>query len=178
MTLNLATLSFQEAIAYTQDWLEQIATNEIETAQILSDLKTLLSHRNGVRGFFVAYLTGENVLADKPPTVFIEAFQATAENIKEILVKNVAMSTAMAIAHGRNNDAKNQAASERVTRRSQNILRLLAATDAKTTFQQEKEALLSAVKTQTGEYETFLKRWKYDDEQRAAIKISLEAIAL
>ena len=49
MTLNLATLSFQEAIAYTQDWLEQIATNEIETAQILSDLKTLLSHRNGVR---------------------------------------------------------------------------------------------------------------------------------
>ena len=28
----------------------------------------------------------------------------------------------------------------------------------------------------TGEYETFLKRWKYDDEQRAIIKAALEAI--
>lgn len=176
MTQDLKTISFQGAIAFTASWLAQVVTEQTEEQQIEHDLKMLLSHRDGVRGFFVVYLTGESPLVDQPPAAFIRAFAATANEIKEILVKNVAMSAAMAIAHNRNNDADNQAASARVTRRSQNILRLLDQTDAAEPFQQEKEALLAAIATQKGDYATFLQRWKYDEEQQTVIKAALEAI--
>ncbi|AFY38228.1 hypothetical protein Lepto7376_1911 [[Leptolyngbya] sp. PCC 7376] len=176
-TTDLNKLSFQEAIAFTGNWLDQVMTSSLSDAEILSNLIELLSHRNGVRGFFVAYLTGSCPLADHPPAIFIEAFQAVASEIKEILVKNVAMSTAMAIAHSRNQDKEQQAGSEQVKRRSQNLLQTLEATPYGQTFQQERQALLDALQTQTGDYETFLQRWQYDEEQRRAIKNSLVAIA-
>ena len=174
---NLRELSFQEAITFTADWLETVSAESLSEQTILENLTELLSSRNGVRGFFVAYLTGDSPLADQPPSIFFEAFQQTANDIREILVKNVAMSTAMAIAHERNNNPDQQAGSQQVQRRSQAILRTLEAGSNGNLFLEERQALLTALDTQTGEYENFLQRWKYDAEQRQAMRAALVAIA-
>jgi hypothetical protein len=186
--LDLNTLSFSEAIAFTQTWLErlesELAENNLNDSQILTDLAQLLSHSNGVRGFFVAYLTGESPLADQPPVIFLEAFRANSANVSSILVKNLAMSTAMAIAHQRNNDPEQQRGSATVQRRSAQLLQNLCNVDGQRNgenslenpFEQERLALLNALYRKTGEYADFLLRWQYDEEQCQAIKVALESI--
>jgi hypothetical protein len=186
--LNLISLSFSEAIAFTQTWLERLESelekNELNDSQILVDLAELLSHSNGVRGFFVAYLTGESPLADQPPDIFLEVFRANSVNVSSMLVKNLAMSTAMAIAHQRNNDPEQQRGSETVQRRSAQLLRNLCDVDGqengenslKKPFEHERLALLNTIHTKTGEYADFLLRWQYDEEQCKAIKAVLESI--
>lgn len=174
--LNLEKLSFSEAIAATQQWLQRVEGSELTKEQIFTDLKTLLGYANGVRGFFVAYLTGESILADQPPAVFIEGFRATSSSIKAILIKNLAMSTAMGITHSRNNNAAQQAGSQRVQRRSINLLQLLAEGENAADFIGERMALVQAIATKEGEYHAFLNRWQYDDEQRQAIRVVFESL--
>jgi hypothetical protein len=176
--VDLNNLSFQEAIAFTQQWLQQIEKSALTDAQILADMTKLLSYANGVRGFFVAYLTGESPLADNVPAIFLDAFRATASSISSILVKNVAMSTAMEITHGRNNDPDQQAGSQRVQRRSIQLLRSLLREPQNNAFEQERLQLLEAIQTQKGEYANFLDRWNYDAEQRQAIHATAAALAL
>lgn len=177
---DLTSLSFSEAIAFTQTWLARLESelekNELNDSQILTDLAQLLSHSNGVRGFFVAYLTGESPLTDQPPAIFLEGFRSHSVQVSSILVKNLAMSTAMAIAHQRNNDPEQQMESAKVQRRSLQLLKNLCATTTKNSFEQERLALLTALQTKTGEYATFLLRWQYDDEQCHAIQKILESI--
>ena len=160
----------------TQQWLQRVERSELTEEQIVVDLKTLLGYANGVRGFFVAYLTGESPLADQPPAVFIEGFRATSPAIKTILMKNLAMSTAMAIAHSRNNNLEQQTGSERVQRRSINLLQSLAEGENAADFMGERTALLQAIATKEGKYNTFLNRWQYDDEQREAIRVVFESL--
>lgn len=173
---DLKNLSFQEAIAFTQAWLQQVEKSELTEEQIVADLKILLDYANGVRGFFVAYLTGESFLADQPPAVFVEGFRATSSTIKAILIKNLAMSTAMAIAHSRNNNLEQQTGSQRVQRRSINLLQSLAEGENTADFIGERTALLQAIATKEGEYNDFLDRWQYDDEQREAIRVVFESL--
>ncbi|OKH15129.1 hypothetical protein [[Limnothrix rosea] IAM M-220] len=174
---DLQQLSFQEAITFTQQWLQQVEAQTLPEKRILADLQSLLTSRNGVRGFFVAYLTGNSPLADQVPDTFFEAFRATASEISEIVVKNLAMSTAMAIAHGRNNNLEQQAGSEQVQRRSINLLNTLLDGTDDNPFEQERQALITAIQTEKGKYATFHQKWGYDTEQRQAMQAALEAIA-
>ncbi|BAW97829.1 hypothetical protein NIES970_27900 (plasmid) [[Synechococcus] sp. NIES-970] len=164
---DLQSLSFQGAIAFTQTWLGQVEAQKISDAEILTQMQAILSHQNGVRGFFVVYLTGDSPLADQVPEIFLEGFTKAAAQVSEILVKNVAMSTAMAIAHGRNGDAENQRGSEQVQRRSLNLLKQLEQRDV--IFKDERLRLLQTLKTGSGNYQDFLDRWQYDPEQLKAI---------
>ncbi|MBV5262069.1 hypothetical protein FLX56_27105 [Synechococcus moorigangaii CMS01] len=173
-TTDLHSLSFQGAIAFTQTWLEQVESQKLTDAEILAQMQALLSQRDGVRGFFVSYLTGNSPLADQPPGIFLDGFTQVAEHIHEILIKNVAMSTAMAIAHGRNGDAENQQGSERVQRRSINLLRQLEQRDV--IFRNERLRLLQTLEAGSGDYQDFLERWQYDPEQCEAIRRSLQLI--
>ena len=93
---DLQKLSFQEAIAFTQQWLGQVESQAFSDEKVVADLTSLLTSRNGVRGFFVAYLTGGSPLADQIPDTFFEAFRATASEISEIVVKNLAIAVDMA----------------------------------------------------------------------------------
>ena len=174
--LNLENLSFREAIAFTQIWLQQIEAGSLDDEQILADMTKILSQPNGVRGFFVAYLTGESPLADYPPAIFFDGFRVIASSVSGILVKNLAMSTAMAIAHKRNHDPEQQASSETVQRRSAQLLQKLGEKDGQNPFDQERLSLLKAIQTQEGEYANFLQRWGYDDEQCQTIRVALESI--
>ncbi|MGB2924185.1 MAG: hypothetical protein WBB82_02685 [Limnothrix sp.] len=169
-------MSFREAIAFTQQWLQKVEQSELTETEVLADMTELLSYPNGVRGFFVVYLTGASPLADQPPATFLKGFRATASTISSILVKNVAMSTAMAITHKRNNDSEQQAASETVQRRSLQLLQSLESEQRDDVFKQERLQLLKATQTEAGDYADFLDRWNYDAEQRQAIQSALENI--
>ena len=76
------------------------------------------------------------------------------------------MSTAMAITHQRNNHAEMAQKSEQVTERSVNLIRELQLNA--TTNKLKK--LQDTINLGEGEYQQFLQRWGYDEEQKQTIK--------
>jgi hypothetical protein len=173
---SLTEISFETAIEFTETWLEQVAEGTLTEEEIWADLTTLLSHREGVRGFFVCFLTGNSPLADAPPFIFLQAFAAMAEpHLSSILVKNLAMSTAMVLTHYRNGHTVEQEGSQRVQHRSFYLLQALDAFEVES-LHRERWALLEALEQNTGDYQKFLDRWGYDGEQRGAIQEVIQAL--
>jgi hypothetical protein len=111
----MSNMTFEAAIAYTKTLQ---ARKDLEAAQLKSEVEALVKTSNGARGFFVSFLTGEWELADNPSEAIIQALQAEPNAIAELLVKNLVMSTAMAITHQRNGDSEQARDSERVARRT------------------------------------------------------------
>ena len=160
------SLSFPQAIALTQSLMEQIEAGKLSEDEIERQVASILKDKNGGRGFFVSYLTSDMPLADKPSTGIINGLKSSTELVSELLIKNLAMSSAMIITHNRNNDIDNVEGSQKVHRRTKNLLEQLNC-------QENKEQLLKlqhTIKTGNGEYQSFLKRWNYDAEQQLAIE--------
>ena len=102
-TLTIAeTVTFEEAIAHTQEILAALEQGTLAEATLERLVTQLVQTENGARGFFVTYLTDERPLADTPSAEVLAALQTAPEIVAELLVKNLAMSSAMAIAHRRN----------------------------------------------------------------------------
>lgn len=165
------SVSFPEAIEFTQSLLEQMETGKLNDHEIQSAITSLVKSENGARGFFVTYLTDERIIADNPSTGIICALQSSPEIISELLVKNLAMSAAMAITHRRNNNQEMAQGSERVHKRTVNIIQQIQLDLVNKKLQQ----LGQSAKTGEGVYETFFQRWGYDAEQRDVIQ---QAVAL
>lgn len=146
--------------------------NQLTDSEIERAIAEIVSTKAGARGFFVAYLTGDLPLADNPSSGAIAALKTAPEVISELLVKNLAMSSAMAVAHRRNHDEENARGSERVTRRTANLIRQLDLN----LIQQELTELERTITEGTGNYHGFLQRWGYDAAQQTAIARAIEAI--
>jgi hypothetical protein len=153
-------ISFEQAIAYTENLFNQDLPPDPELQQAIADL---VSTDNGARGFFVYYLTNE--ISDRPTESVIQALQAVPIPSAELLVKNLAMSTAMAIAHIRNDDQAMALSSQRVSDRTANLIKLVNLAEVKRIADLMHESAESGV----GEYANFLTKWGYDSEQRLAI---------
>jgi hypothetical protein len=158
-------ITFEEAIDVTNSLLGKIQQNELSAAEIESTITALVKTQNGARGFFVAYLTGDNSLADHPTKEVINALKTSDGIVCELLVKNLAMSTATAIIHQRNDDQDMAQGSEQVRRRTKDLIKQLSCDTLASHLNQLKESIAQ----NQGEYTDFLKRWKYDTEQREAI---------
>lgn len=142
-------------------------------------LSALLSTSDGARGLFVALLADESLpLADidPPDPVMIESlYNTTGSDIRVLAVKNVVMPTAMVIQYGKLGQQE-QAASSKLTRdRAVRILTVwLAREDLDPT---KKDAslrhvvtdMLDAVSGHGGPHAAFIRKWAYNDEQKAAI---------
>jgi hypothetical protein len=155
--------SFEEAIAMTQVLLVEFET--LPESALSEKLAALVASENGARGFFVTYLTDDRPFADRPTAGVIEALRSSPEGVTELLVKNLAMSTAMAIAHRRQGNEVMAAGSDRVQRRSRLHLERLGLAEVS----QKAAQLQASAETGTGAYGEFLNRWGYDEEQRRAI---------
>ncbi|MGA1411170.1 MAG: hypothetical protein ACO37W_15700 [Prochlorotrichaceae cyanobacterium] len=169
-------MSFEETIAFSQTWLRDVAQGKRSEAQILTDLKDVFQSVEGVRGFFVVFLSEDTALGETVPEAFLQAFEDNAAQIAAVLVKNVAMSTAMMIHHDRQGNALNKAGSLQVQNRSVKLLRLLHQRGVQT-FDQERSSLLASLETGKGAYATFLDRWGYDQSQRQAIQTILAKVS-
>ena len=166
-------LSFEQAIDLTQAWLEQVALGSIAPEQIPTDLTHILRTEQGVRGFFVTFLTGDSPLADDLPPALVQGFVLAIDSISSILVKNLAMSTGMILTHDRNGDDAQKAGSHQVQQRSLRLIQVLSNFGLPP-LQQHCEELLNSLKTGIGSYQSFLDRWGYDDEQRQAMQTILD----
>jgi hypothetical protein len=161
-------ITFEAAIALTQRLLDTLTQGSLETS-LKELISKLLSTRNGARGFFVAYLTDVRPLADNPDPEIIEALKSSPEEVSELLVKNLAMSTAMAIAHTRNAQPDQAQQSLQVSRRSADLIGRVGGDR----LSSEAQDLWKSVTDSSGSYQIFLEKWGYDDEQKAAIAARL-----
>ncbi|MFM1843132.1 MAG: hypothetical protein RLZZ490_1874 [Cyanobacteriota bacterium] len=173
MTVDFSSLSFEQAIAYCQDLLTQVNQNQISDADLETAISRLVSTENGARGFFVTFLTANDFpLADQPTQPVLNALQTAPAIVGELLVKNLAMSAAMAIHHQRNGDDPAGQGSAQVCRRSQTLIQSLHLPGVT-----KKLAELERSLNGTGDYESFLSRWGYDDDQKQAIHTALGGLS-
>ncbi|NHC33098.1 hypothetical protein [Scytonema millei] len=167
-----AAVSFEQAIALTQSLLSQVEAGTLSETDIATVISALVKTENGARGFFVTYLTSESSVADSPSDAVIEALRSSPDISAELLVKNIAMSTAQAIFHHRQQKEDMAKGSERVSQRTTKLIQLVDLPSVRDRTQQ----LMHSAKTGEGTYKAFLERWHYDTEQRQAISQALEQI--
>jgi len=165
MTPN-KSLSFPQAIQATQSLMEKINSQELDENAIEKEVSTIVNNKNGGRGFFVAYLTSDLSLSDEPSEGIINGLKSAMDIVGELLVKNLAMSSAMTITHSRNNDFKNVKGSQRVYERTNNLIKQIKLD----LVRQELEKLKVTIVNGEGDYNDFLERWNYDTEQRQGIQ--------
>ena len=166
------SISFPQAIATTQSIMNQIEARELDEEQIETKIASLVNSKQGARGFFVAYLTGNISLADNPSVGVINALKSAPHLVGELLVKNLVMSTAMKLTHQRNNDAENARESEKVARRSANLIKQLQLDS----IAKELSEFQKSLKTGEGKYQEFLDKWGYDAEQKEMMSKAIEQI--
>lgn len=174
-------ITFEGAIAFTQSLLDQLEQGRLGQP-IGETVSKLLATPNGARGFFVAYLTDRRPLADQPEPELIDALKSSPSIVSELLVKNLAMSTAMALTHQRNDQADQAQQSLQVSRRSAELIQKVGGDR----LRQEAHALWQSATWQsttrqgatdsTGPYKAFLEKWGYDAEQKTAIAARLEGL--
>ncbi len=165
-------VTFEQAIELTQSLISQIEAGELSEREIAAYLTDLVKTDFGSRGFFVSYLTSDSSLPDNPSQAVIQALRANSETVADLLVKNLAMSAASAVAHRRNHNQEMVASSGIVTRRTANLIELLQLP----AIYQHSQNLLETVTNKEGSYKAFLERWGYDAEQQQAICQALKLV--
>lgn len=165
-------LSFAQSLAITQDLLEQVAVGTLEAAAWVAAIAALVCTENGARGFFVVFLSDERPLSDELLPLVPAALHGSPDVVSPLLIKNLAMSTAMAIAHRRNQDEPSAQGSDQVRSRTATLIRALNSPQ----LQEQAQQLVVGIETETGPYQDFLVRWGYDNEQKQAMRQALECV--
>jgi hypothetical protein len=165
-------LSFEQAIAQTEDLLERHRRGEISTERLATAIAQLVTTSNGARGFFVVWLTQENALADSTPPEVLEALRTAPDQVAELITKNLAMSTATAYTYRINGDLDSTSGSEQVSQRTQALIKHLHLPSV----DRQLILLKASLQSQEGYYSAFLQRWGYSPAQREAIHNLLETI--
>ncbi|MFM7423893.1 MAG: hypothetical protein ACKO7W_02625 [Elainella sp.] len=163
-------ITFEQAIALTESLMAQMPT--LSEPALESSLSALLASENGARGFFVTYLTDEGSLPDQPSPAVIRALQSSPAVVAELLVKNLAMSSAMAIAHRRNQNEEMAQGSDRVQRRTLDLIQKVQLPEVSA----RAARLQESASTGSGDYAAFLNRWGYDDQQRQVIVQQMQQV--
>ncbi len=165
-------ITFEEAIALTQEIMSEMETGQLSEDRIEALIGDLVKSKNGARGFFVSYLTDSRPLADNPSPSIFKALESAPEIVVELLVKNMAMCSAMVVHHQRNQDEETANESKRVRSRTTKLIKSVNIPSLSGNIQE----LYLATTTSQGDYKDFLKRWGYDTEQLKAIKQAIEPL--
>jgi hypothetical protein len=162
---SYSNISFEQALSESNDFLDALSLDSLPETEVYETVRLLTSTENGARGFFVNYLTTEYEIAKHSSIQILNALRVSSEIVAELLVKNLAMSTATAITHQENGDLELDEGSKIVQKRT---LELISKLDLP--LVREKLLILyENLQTMQGQYQGFLERWGYDQEQRDAI---------
>jgi hypothetical protein len=172
MTDTLREPSFPQAMEIAAQWLGLWEHGELSDEVLADRVGELVASRDGARGFFVVALAGDCPLMDRLPEPLVIALRTAGAGVVDLTTRNLAMSTAMALHHGRSGDEAQRGGSERVAARCHELLRLLEPTAVRDRL----ETLLAATGGE-GDDVAFLDRWGYDIEQRQAIAAAVLAVA-
>jgi hypothetical protein len=159
-------IRFAAAIELTQAFILQLAGGELTPAQTADFVANLVGTQEGARGFFVGYLTSGEAIVDRPDAGILQGLAAHPAMVADLLVKNLAMSTAQNLHFQRADQPEMAANSQAVATRSQRLIELLAWPELRQLCGQ----LEQSAATGLGEYAEFLQRWGYDPDQKQAIQ--------
>lgn len=166
------SISFEQALERAALWCGAWEAGELSDEVLADRVAELIASRDGARGFFVVSLPAENPLMDRLPDPLLASLRQGGAAVVDLTARNLAMSTAMVLAHGRSGADEQRQGSERVARRCTDLLRQLDSGLVKSRL----ETLLEATAGR-GDDVDFLKRWGYDDEQKSAIAGAVLAVA-
>ena len=170
--MNKQKPSFEQAMNVTLLWCNAWEEGSLSDEVLADRVAELLESKEGARGFFVIALSSDCPLMDRLPDPVVVQIRKAGESIVDLIVKNLAMSSAMALHHKRNQNKKLLSGSELIKERCIELLNLLEPNSVK----KHLENLLGATNMGQGIYAGFLKRWNYDDEQKQAIAASINSI--
>ncbi len=163
--------TFKQAMDATMIWCKSWENDEISDEVIADRIGELIKTVDGARGFFVISLSIDCPLMDRLPDALIFQLRSSGEIIVDLTVKNLAMSSAMAITHKEKNDSL-EIQSERIKIRCIELLKVLDSN----TVKKRLDVLLEATKG-NGTDLKFLNRWGYNDKQIKAISESIFEVA-
>ncbi len=164
--------SFQEAITASLILCNAWERGELSDEVLADRITELIAKNDGARAFFAVSLSSDIPLIDRLPETVAIQFRLAGEKIVDLTIRNMAMSTAMALKHEVDGDQNKQVGSERIKTRCQELLRILDPNIVKRRL----EMLILSIK-QEGPYSGFLKRWDYNNEQKKAILKSIDQVA-
>ena len=170
-TINLKETSFIQAINISAQWCKEWG-EELLSEEVLADrVAELIKTKNGLRGFFAYALSDQDCyLLDKLPFSVVFKLQELGNDVVEIVVKNLIMSSAQIIIHERENNLEYKSNSENISERCKGILDVL---DTKLVTNKIKQII-----TQLDNLgNSFDKSIKYDDKQKEFIKKQIYDIA-
>jgi len=153
----------------TQSLLSDVERHRVSEPELERIITALVQTENGARGFFVSYLTDERDFIDQMQPTVVQALLKSEGTVGDLLTKNLVMSTAMILAHTRNQNSELAAGSALTRERTDAIIRAMRSLKVDEHLQR----MQRTIEQGGGDYQKFLDRWKYDAEQKAAM---LEAI--
>ena len=133
--------SFEEAINATSLWCSAWDTGELSDEVLADRVSELLETINGARGFFAISLSCNSPLMDRLPDALIFQFREAGELVVDLIAKNLAMSSAMALHHEKKKNFDQQAGSENIKRRCLELLRRLEPNLVKESLEKIKNGL-------------------------------------
>ena len=170
-TINLKETSFTQAInisaQWCKEWAEELLSEEVFADRIAELIKT----KNGLRGFFAYALSDQDCyLFDQLPFSVVFKLQEGGNDVVEIVVKNLIMSSAQIVVHDREKNLEYKSNSENISERCKNILRLLETNLVTKTIN-------LIIKDLDNLGNSFDNSKKYDDKQKEFIKSQIFDIA-
>ncbi len=125
-TINFKEASFTQAINISAQWCKEWAEDLLSEEVLADRIAELIKTRNGLRGFFAYALSDKDCfLLDKLPFSLIYKLNEDGDDVVDIVVKNLIMSSAQIIIHRREKNNEYEKTSENISDRCKGILRLL-----------------------------------------------------
>ena len=118
--------SFIQAINISKEWCKQWEDDLLSDEVLADRISELIKTKSGLRGFFAYTLSDTNCsLLDKLPSSLVFKLRELGENIVDITIKNLCMSTAQVITHKRDENISYAEISEEISNRCINLLKEL-----------------------------------------------------
>jgi len=124
--INLNETSFTQAINISAQWCKEWGEDLLSEEVLADRVAELIKTKNGLRGFFAYALSDQDCyLLDKLPFSLVFKLQEGGNNVVEIVIKNLIMSSAQIVVHNRENNFQYKLSSENIAERCKSILRVL-----------------------------------------------------
>ena len=170
--MSKKTPNFEQAMNVAMLWCKDWEEGNLSDEVLADRVAELIKSKEGARGFFVISLSSDCPLMDRLPEPVVYQLRKAGEPIVDLTTKNLAMSSAMAVLHKRNQNTTSLSSSIRITERCIELLKFLEPNSVKKNL----ENLLEGTQSKKSA-NNFFKRWNYDDEQKIAIAKSINAVA-
>ena len=169
--INVKETSFTQAINISAQWCKEWGEDLLSEEVLADRVAELIKTKNGLRGFFAYALSDKDCyLLDELPFSFIFKLQECGNDVVEIVVKNLIMSSAQIVVHDREKNVPYKSKSENISERCKSILRVLETKLVKKTINQ-------IIKDLDNLGNSFDNSKKYNNKQKQFIKHQILDIA-